>query len=760
MNMRRVKFGVAANEFVPKSPTIIPFRQSRSRVSFSVILVSGLFMGPVRADIAPVGTAPVGTASVGTAPVGTQMTRFPTRGRILDRRDRALVEDKPCLDLKVPFVVLEAWRGRTGDGDFDGYVDYLAKKGWKSVAGARDILDSRQQVQESLELTADEFATRIEQAVASVHKIRDAAERRSGVRVSVTEERTSLLLQRIQSLKQMERISTLSSASPWIQIEEGFNRVRYDEGTMSHILGRASSVNMAGVEGLMDDVLRVPQITEGQEAPIRDVQLTLDLGLQIDSYRILGQAVEASKNPAGGALVVVELPGGEVRALVSYPAPGALPISPTGGGAKMKFRSGAEDASPDGSPSGDGNSENKLARNHIRLPWLFRAVSGLYSPGSTGKAVSFYGAYRDGAISDETRVTCRGPYFENSADSFRCWLYNQSREVHGQVDAIEAIRYSCNCFFFHIGESMGAERIVSWYGRFGLGSRTGIGLQEESAGILPDQSWLTAHRPQEPRFIRSDALNFAIGQGEVTVTPVQCANVAATVARGAAGPVILVRGPNNQGTAPASRAESSAEGLTASGSIPAAVHPGEPLDARTLNRLRTGMWEVVNRSDGTAVAARGIGSGHVLCGKTGSAETQPRVLSWSYRFQDGAKRDLRVQARSREEADELARQIVKKSGVSVSPGETLHYLGRRASRTFPALEPGDPLPSHAWFIGYTQAAEVARGGSPVGKVFALAVLIEFGGSGGKVAAPVAREVATRLVRSWRSPGSSTRVKNP
>jgi len=92
-----------------------------------------------------------------------------------------------------------------------------------------------------------------------------------------------------------------------------------------------------------------------------------------------------------------------------------------------------------------------------------------------------------------------------------------------------------------VGGRLGVDRICAWFTRFGLGRTQGTGLIEEAVGIVPTAQWIAEHRGRDPRVRPADAWNFSIGQGEVSATPLQVANVAATVAAGRWEPVVLVR---------------------------------------------------------------------------------------------------------------------------------------------------------------------------------------------------------------------------
>ena len=121
-----------------------------------------------------------------------------------------------------------------------------------------------------------------------------------------------------------------------------------------------------------------------------------------------------------------------------------------------------------------------------------------------------------------------------------------------------------------------------------------------------------------------------------------------------------------------------------------------------------------------------------LCGKTGSAQAAPRVLSWRYTLEWPDGRREAVVARSREEA------------LAAFPVDPPKIAGWRAEERYPPMDEDGALPSHAWFMGFTQPAVTPRGRMPRNHSYALSVIIEYGGSGGRVAGPVAKQIAELL----------------
>ncbi|MCH7871283.1 MAG: hypothetical protein IID33_06245 [Planctomycetes bacterium] len=502
---------------------------------------------------------------------------------------------------------------------------------------------------------------------------------------------------------------------PWVRVMPSSRRVtRYDDADpMAHILGRMGAVSekaieadpfggdprrelrrterygVSGVERMAEAILRGKRgvievdfdrtvIRREEQERGTDVTLTIDADLQRDVLAILGKHVESSKHPAGGAAVVIDVQTREILAMVSYPSYSIADFS---------------------------TNYDDMRRDTRRMPLLSRCVSGRYPPGSICKLVSLYGALADGKTSAGAEIECRG-YLYNK-NSYRCWIFRQYNDWHGVLTAEEAIKHSCNIYFYTIGERLGPERLVEWFDVFGLGRLPGTGLIDESRGILPTPRWL--HNHPRPPLGKADARNYAIGQGEVTATPLQAANAAATVASGRWAPVKLLRDVQPPHDLP---------------------EAGRLLRDDMLSLIRRGMWRVVNDHDGTGTQARLDHPSYVMCGKTGSAQASRRRLAREYTI------------RLADESERVVTAATKQDALAQFDDQTVTIIGSRAV-LFPDRLADSP--SHAWFIGFTQPAGTIMGVRPRGRVYAIAVIIEYGGSGGKVAGPVAREVAEAVL---------------
>lgn len=301
-----------------------------------------------------------------------------------------------------------------------------------------------------------------------------------------------------------------------------------------------------------------------------DLWLTLDVRVQ--------QAVFDALGDKSGAAVVLSPRDGRILALVS--SPGFEPNLFIPAIASADWNTLLEDP---------------------RRPLLNRAIAGAYVPGSTIKPLVALAALSSGVAGRETEFTCPG-YLDLGDRRFRCWY----RKGHGRLTMVAALRYSCNVYFFRLALRCGPEAIWRLAKEVGLGRRTGIDLDYELAGLVPDREW---HRRHFGRgWSDGDTCNLAIGQGAIVVTPLQMAVVAAALANG--GRVVR---PHVVGR------------IIRDGVWESPRGGGETtsLDWRTraLAVVKEGMAEVVGTRDGTGRLA--ALPGYRIAGKTGTAQYGP-----------------------------------------------------------------------------------------------------------------------------------------
>ena len=198
-----------------------------------------------------------------------------------------------------------------------------------------------------------------------------------------------------------------------------------------------------------------------------------------------------------------------------FPAPGAVVVSDPRSGAVLAMVS---------SPSFDPNlftfnrREEEIAsllKNPLQ-PFLNRAISARYPPGSTFKMVTAIAGLEEGKIEEDTKIEDVG-ILRVGEFEYANWLFTKYGRTDGEVDVVKAIKRSNDIYFYKVGEFLGATLLSSWAEKFGLGKKTGIDLPAEVGGVVPSPSWKEEVKG-EPWFL-GDTYHLAIGQGDLAVTP-------------------------------------------------------------------------------------------------------------------------------------------------------------------------------------------------------------------------------------------------
>jgi penicillin-binding protein 2 len=246
-------------------------------------------------------------------------------------------------------------------------------------------------------------------------------------------------------------------------------------------------------------------------------------------------------------------------------------------------------------------------------PLTNRAIQG-YAPGSTYKTVTALAGMRKG-LGKNTSFNCSGGV-TYGAKFMKCWVLAQHMAPHGTLTLSEALKVSCNAFFYQYGNEAGIDNIVATGKALGLGEPTGLPLTGEDPGILPGPEWLKSVSPNE-RWSSGYTANVSIGQGSVEASPVQMAMVVATIAnRGISfSPKLVHRVVDQEGNdvkdedqrlvvspQPQMRANLRDAGITVD----------------QIELIRRGMWKVVNEPGGTGKKAQV--KGVEVAGKTGTAQ--------------------------------------------------------------------------------------------------------------------------------------------
>jgi penicillin-binding protein 2 len=259
-------------------------------------------------------------------------------------------------------------------------------------------------------------------------------------------------------------------------------------------------VGKSGVEQFYNDILigkdgsrralvnshgkEVGRLSTDAAIPGRPLKLTIDLDIQ--------KAAEESLNGHNGAIVAMDPHTGEVLAMVSRPT-----FDPN----LFSVRISSKDW-------------NALITDPAK-PLFNKAIQAQLAPGSVFKIIMSVAGSQEG-IAQTMKVHCSGSAVFYG-HRFGCWV----KTGHGDVEFPKAIYQSCDVFFYTLAEKLGIERIAHYAQEFGLGQRTGIDLPQEASGVMPSEEWKAKFFKQ--KWFAGETISVGIGQGAVTVSPIQLA---------------------------------------------------------------------------------------------------------------------------------------------------------------------------------------------------------------------------------------------
>lgn len=284
-------------------------------------------------------------------------------------------------------------------------------------------------------------------------------------------------------------------------------------------------------------------LDERQEPhPGSGVVLTLDAELQRRAMEVFGDQ--------SGAAIVMDIVTGDLLVMAS--APGFDPNEFVNGIPSTAFRAL--------------NTDEKK-------PLFHKAVAGAYAPGSTFKMIVGIAAKQAG-VEDNWRVNCPG-YFPFGGRNFHCW----QRGGHGSVNLHDALKHSCDVYFYNAALQAGPDRIANVARAFGFGTEFDVNVPHVEDGIVPDPEWW--RRIGRGAWTAGLTVNFGIGQGDLLVTPLQLATMAARI--------------GNNGRAVTPRLVREAPGIPPERAAPLI----QGIDPTHLARVRDGMYGVCNEPGGT-----------------------------------------------------------------------------------------------------------------------------------------------------------------
>lgn len=241
-----------------------------------------------------------------------------------------------------------------------------------------------------------------------------------------------------------------------------------------------------------------------------DVVLTIDSNMQAITEKALADNITkistggfASRSDAdAGAVVVMNVKTGEILAMASY---------------------------PDYEPQlfVEGISNEKYQEYQSKAALFNRAISGTYAPGSIFKMVTAIAGLQEGAINTKTTINDTGVY--PHAHKPVCWYYTEYGRGHGYLNVSDAIKHSCNYFFYEVGNRIGIDKIEKYAKYFGLGKKTDVELPSEATGVVASRSIADS---EDRTWYVGETLSAAIGQSYNNFTPIQMAKYISMLANG------------------------------------------------------------------------------------------------------------------------------------------------------------------------------------------------------------------------------------
>jgi penicillin-binding protein 2 len=367
------------------------------------------------------------------------------------------------------------------------------------------------------------------------------------------------------------------------QIESSNGKLRPGDFGGQSGLEREYNDILMGTDGMRRVIVNsvgktVRPLSEQEPIPGKQIQLTIDDDLQ--------QVAEQSLGPREGAVVALDPRTGEVLAMVSHPAP-----DPNDFAVRIS------------------NDEWQRLNDDPEHPLLNRAIQAQLAPGSVFKIIMAVAMLQDHVPPANFTAYCPG-YATFYGRTFKCWVFGKLKGGHGLVDLHKAIMESCDVFFYNVGQRLGIDRISYYAKLLGLGKKTGIDLPSEESGLIPSEDWV--ERVYHRKWYAGETISVAIGQGAVTVTPLQLAYTIGGIAMGGVymEPHLIKGAPNVQ-------------------------EKRVDLSPDTVEKVTDAMYDVVNEAGGTAtnVKLKGID----FSGKSGTAQ----IINYNLRSRLGKTKEFK-----------------------------------------------------------------------------------------------------------------------
>jgi len=333
-------------------------------------------------------------------------------------------------------------------------------------------------------------------------------------------------------------------------------------------------------KGQIDGVLKEDPPQQGA-----NVYLTLDA-------RIQSIAEEALRAVSRAGAVVIDPNNGNILAMVSVPSFDPNTFIPS-----IKAK------------------DWKALQKDEGDPLVNRAISAL-PPGSTFKLITSFAGLRGSKNLANAHYNCGGGVSYGD-HFFRCWVA-EKHYTHGTIGLADALKVSCDSFFYQYGNAAGIQSIDIVGKLLGIGEESGLHLSGEQTGNMPGPEWMQLHHPQE-RWSQAQTANVSIGQGYTLVSPLQLAIAYAAAANGGTCyyPRLIDKVLDENGTPVVDE-----QGKPVNFAPRIRAELRNQVSSQDMELVRRGLWKVVNEEGGTGGRARL--KDVVVAGKTGTAQATDR----------------------------------------------------------------------------------------------------------------------------------------
>ena len=407
------------------------------------------------------------------------------------------------------------------------------------------------------------------------------------------------------SWEEFSRVNLHLPYLPGIQCDVGETRDYPFGSELVHILGYVASVSEQELQQSDDPLMSLPGMRIGKRGIEKQFDKQIrgkagDSRVEVNAYgRVIRELGKDPGEPGEDVYLTIDR---QVQALADQKCgseSAAMVVMDVNNGDIIALSS-TPGFDPNWFNVGLSNQQWHDLTTDDHKPLLNKVTSGIYPPGSTFKTAVALAAIEAGLATPDYHVTCNGRITVGN-HTFNCWAWTTYHRGHGSLDVEGGIKNSCDVFFYETARKLGIDPIEQAARKLGLGSITGIELPGEHSGLIPSRAWKqkTYKQPWQP----GDTLSVGIGQGYVTVTPLQLVQQAARIASGKAVSPRLVH--------------------SVGGKVLPRPEPAKlDFTDEALARVRSGMNKVMNEGGGTAYSWRIPVPGFEMAGKTGTAQVR------------------------------------------------------------------------------------------------------------------------------------------